>query len=115
MERSSWWVPDEHVVDAVVAGRMCLADLDASDRSWVVATLSEAGHPVTDIAGWLGCSDRQVKRIRALVLTQQMRLVVRERGRAEHAERRRQEAVAHVQRLGTQLAVLTQRPASPAS
>lgn len=110
MNDTRWWEPDTHVVEAVRAGRLGLADLDACERSWVVASLSEAGCPVTDIAAWLGCSTRQVKRIRALVLTQQIRLVVRERHRAEQAERRRQEAVAQAQRLGDELTTLGNRP-----
>lgn len=73
------WIPDEAVVDAVLDGRMSYRDLAVEDSRWVVASLSHRGYSVADIAEWLRCSTRQVKRIRAELVTQVMGAFVAQR------------------------------------
>lgn len=78
------WEPDEAVVDAVLDGRASLTTLEDADRCVVVATLSERGESVEQIADRLDCCTRVVKRLRAAPLT---RTLVRAM-RAEHAQQR---------------------------
>lgn len=72
------WVPDNVIIDAVIAGRIHPSDLDALDKSWTVALLSARGHTVDQIAAWCGWSTRHVKRMRALELTVAMEGLARE-------------------------------------
>lgn len=76
------WEPDEQVVDAVLDGRATLDTLADEDRCVVVATLSERGESVEQIADRLRCCTRVVKRLRAAPLT---RTLVRAM-RAEQAQ-----------------------------
>lgn len=85
-EAAEWWEPDEVILDAVCARRVQLADIDATDQCWVVARLSERGWSTLEIAEAIACSQRQVKRIRAKVLTQQFRRVMRLEGAQEQLE-----------------------------
>lgn len=66
------WAPDEMVTAAVLDGRYRYADLSAEDARWVVADLTHRGHSAHDIADWLACSARQVKRLRADLSTRVM-------------------------------------------
>lgn len=70
------WEPDWHIVDAVIARRRSLTDLDPTDRS------------VADIAAHLGCCTRIVKRIRATPLTAALTYWLEAEERADGAERR---------------------------
>lgn len=74
------WVPDDMITDAVSHGRMAGRDLAPEDERWVVAELSEKGWSTRDIADRLGRTQRHVKRLRAEVLVQVMRLLIAERG-----------------------------------
>ncbi len=76
------WEPDEQVVDAVLDGRATLETRADEDRAVVVATLSERGESVEQIADRLSCCTRVVKRLRAAPLT---RTLVRAM-RAEQAQ-----------------------------
>lgn len=58
------WSPDEHLIDAAIAGRVRGNDLPATDRAWLVAHLTHRGHPNDIIADWLGCSRRTVQMAR---------------------------------------------------
>lgn len=58
------WVPDVNLVDAALAGRIHVADLDAADRAWVVASLTHRGTTTDLIADHLHCSRRLVQQIR---------------------------------------------------
>lgn len=85
---AEWWEPDEVVLEAVRQGRIRLSEIESTEQSWVVARLSESGWSTLQISEALACSQRQVKRIRARVLTQQFRRVWRleaERERLEQA------------------------------
>lgn len=73
------WIPDEAVVDAVLDGRKEYADLGREDSRWVVASLTHRGYSVAEIAEWLRCSTRQVKRVRAELVTQVMGAFAAER------------------------------------
>lgn len=68
------WVPDVNLVDAALAGRLHVANLDAADRAWVVASLTHRGTTTDLIADHLHCSRRLVQQIRrepmAVVVTQ---------------------------------------------
>lgn len=93
------WAPDEMVTDAVLDGRRDYASLSAEDARWVVADLTERGYSSRQIAGWLVCSQRQVKRLRAELVTRVMRAFVRASLDRADAERRRAAAQDHVHRL----------------
>lgn len=58
------WVPDFNLVDAALAGRIHIADLDAADRAWLVAALTHRGTTTDLIADHLHCSRRLVQGIR---------------------------------------------------
>lgn len=77
------WIPDEMVVEAVLDGRLTYATLSTEDSRWVVASLTHRGNSVAEIAEWLRCSTRQVKRVRAELVTQVMGVLLVER--EEHA------------------------------
>lgn len=79
------WKPDRAVTDAVLNGRAEYTSLGHLDRRWVVADLTDRGHSVREIAGWLGCSGRQVNRLRADALTRVMGGLLAERRRANEA------------------------------
>lgn len=64
------WVPDVVLPEAVIAGRVRLADMASEDACYVVAELSRRGESVQQIADRLGCTPRHAKRIRAQALTQ---------------------------------------------
>lgn len=65
------WMPDEQMVASVLAGSgRKMAQLNSSDRSWVVAGLTLAGLTAEDIADRLDCSLRLVRSIRAEDMTQ---------------------------------------------
>ncbi len=81
-------MPDDHVTEAVLDGRRDYRQLSMPDSRWVVAELTHRGYSVREIAGWLKCSTRQVKRVRAELLTEVMGLLAEERERAAQAERR---------------------------
>ncbi|WP_280499406.1 hypothetical protein [Nocardia cyriacigeorgica] len=49
------WNPDQHLIDATIAGRVRGADLESSDRAWLVAHLTHRGHSNENIAAWLRC------------------------------------------------------------
>lgn len=74
------WVPDDMITDAVSHGRVMGRDLAPEDERWVVASLSEKGWSSREIADRLGRTPRHVKRLRAEVLVQVMRLLIAERG-----------------------------------
>lgn len=78
------WTPDEMVTEAVLDGRRSYQDLSVEDSRWVVAELTHQGHPVSQIAAWLGCSTRQVKRVRAELVTQVMQALMEEQQQASH-------------------------------
>ena len=100
----SGWEPDEQVVDAVLDGRAWLDTLEDEDRAVVVATLSERGESVEQIADRLRCCTRVVKRLRAAPLT---RTLVRAM-RAETAQAAA-EAVSHQSRAVSTTEVATLR------
>lgn len=88
------WAPDSALAQGVIAGRWKYGELSHDDRRWVVAELSQRGHSVRKIAGWLGCSERQVKRLRAELATRVMGALLAERRHraeiarvADHAQR----------------------------
>ncbi|RJO71425.1 hypothetical protein D5S18_24965 [Nocardia panacis] len=62
--RQARWHPDEHLIDAAIAGRVHSNDLATSDRAWLVAQLTHRGHPNDTIAAWLHCSRRTVQMAR---------------------------------------------------
>ena len=95
----TWWEPDQNEVDAVMAYRLRLRDLTEESQCYVVAELSELGMTTASIAERMRCSQRQVKRIRSRVLTQQMRLVSRYRLELEHSERKRSDAFLRAEAL----------------
>ncbi|NKY47974.1 hypothetical protein [Nocardia cerradoensis] len=55
------WDPDEHLIDAAIAGRVRGTDLPTTDRAWLVAHLTHRGHTTDTIAAWLHCSRRTVQ------------------------------------------------------
>lgn len=59
------WSPDEHLVDAAIAGRVRGTELDPSTRAWLVATLTARGETTDTIAAWLHCSRRIIQYARA--------------------------------------------------
>lgn len=79
------WHPDSAVTDGVLQGRTEYTELDYMQRRWVVAELTHRGFSVRNIASHLGCSGRQVNRLRADPLAQVMRRLLEERARAEVA------------------------------
>jgi len=91
---SEWWEPDEVILDAVRAGRLTLADIGTTDQAWIVARLSERGWSTLEISEAMACSQRQVKRIRARVLCQQFRRVIR----FEEEQERLEMALARAER-----------------
>lgn len=97
---SQWWQPDEVVVDAVRRGRVDWSTLEEHEQCWVVASLSEDGLGTAPIAEMCSCSQRQVKRLRARILTQQMRIAIR-------AVRQRDEAREAAATARRRLAVVT--------
>ena len=58
------WNPDEHLIDAAIAGRVRSDDLPATDRAWLVAHLTHRGHTNDVIAAWLRCSKRTIQMAR---------------------------------------------------
>lgn len=76
------------MVEAVLDGRYSYVDLARESSQWVVALLSHRGYSVAEIAGWLRCSTRQVKRLRADRVTQVMRAFAAVRVEAAENERR---------------------------
>lgn len=81
------WVPDKHVSEAVIAGRLHFEDLPDVECRWVVADLTVRGYSAARIAEWLQVSSRHVKRLRAEAMTRVMVSLVEENRRAEHLER----------------------------
>ncbi|MEU1550273.1 hypothetical protein [Nocardia sp. NPDC005745] len=59
------WDPDEHLIDAAIAGRVQGGHLPASDRAWLVAQLTHRGYTNEVIAAWLHCSRRTVQNARS--------------------------------------------------
>lgn len=98
-----WWEPDPVVLDAVMDGRLAFRDLDLDSQSWVVAELSERGLTTLLISEKLKCSQRQVKRVRARTLTQQMRLVARLTGERDVALFRVRESSRYVEAVRREL------------
>ena len=89
------WEPDPQVVDAVLDGRAWLDTLDDEDRAVVVATLSERGESVEQIADRLRCCTRVVKRLRAAPLTRTLVRAMRaEQAQAEAESKARRAAGA---------------------
>lgn len=86
------WEPDEAVVDAVLDGRASLTTLEDADRCVVVATLSERGESVEQIADRLDCCTRVVKRVRAAPLTRTLVRAMRAEQAQERAESRARRA-----------------------
>lgn len=80
------WHPDHAVTESVLAGRLKYDDLAHDERRWVVAELSQSGMTVRRIARHLGCSERQVKRLRAELSTRVMAGYLSERARAQDSE-----------------------------
>lgn len=103
------WGPDDQVTEAVLAGRRQYADLSLEDSRWVVADLTHRGYSVAEIAGWLRCSARQVKRVRAELVTQVMEALLREQRRAGDAERRYGSVRGEMKRLRERCMVLEAR------
>lgn len=99
------WEPDPQVVDAVLDGRATLDTLEDDDRAVVVATLSERGESVEQIADRLRCCTRVVKRLRAAPLT---RTLVRAM-RAEAAQRAAESVTHHSRAVSTSEAESLQR------
>lgn len=58
------WNPDANLIDAAIAGRVRGADLEPSDRAWLVAHLTHRGHSNDVIAAWLRCSKRTIQLVR---------------------------------------------------
>lgn len=85
------WEPDWAVPEAVMSRRLRYRDLGNDDRRWAVAELSHRGFSVGEIAGWLDCSTRQVKRVRADLATRVMAAYARERDRADGVTRHRRD------------------------
>lgn len=79
------WYPDQAITEGVLAGRMGYSDLADDERRWVVADLSQRDLTVRSIAHHLGCSERQVKRLRAELSTRVMAAFVGECVRAQDA------------------------------
>lgn len=88
------WEPDEQVVDAVLDGRAALDTLEDADRCVVVATLSERGESVEQIADRLDCCTRVVKRLRAAPLTRTLVRAMRAETAREKAESKARRASA---------------------
>lgn len=63
------WEPDEHLIACARSGGKRMADLDAPDRSWVVAGLTLQGLTADETADLLGCSLRLVRSVRADPMT----------------------------------------------
>ncbi|WP_280245540.1 hypothetical protein [Nocardia abscessus] len=59
------WDPDQHLIDAAIAGRVQGAHLPASDRAWLVAQLTHRGYTNDTIAAWLRQSRRTVQNARS--------------------------------------------------
>ena len=100
------WHPDEALAESVMGGRRKYGELSHDDRRWVVADLSQRGHSVKRIAGWLGCSERQVKRLRAELATQVMGAYLGERRRRAEVARVAQHAQREVRELRDDLEAL---------
>ncbi|MBV9923178.1 MAG: hypothetical protein JOY78_20325 [Pseudonocardia sp.] len=65
------WSPDDQLISAILAGTGAkMSALGDSDRAWVVAGLTLAGHTAEDIADRMACSLRLVRSIRAMDMTQ---------------------------------------------
>lgn len=110
------WEPDEHLIEAAIAGRVRLGDLPRPERAWLVAQLTHAGHTTDTIADWLHCSRRTVQNTRCeavAVLTMRLLASQRATDQAEHRARTAQVTPAavvdlarEVERLKTSRATL---------
>lgn len=78
------WQPDECLVDAALAGRLTVTELDPADKAWLVARLSHRGETADRIAEALHCTRRYIQQIRC----EPMAVVVRELLEAQTAVRR---------------------------
>lgn len=56
---------DTHLIDAAIAGRLRMTELDNVDRQYVVDRLTARGESAEGIASRLHCSQRLVQRIRS--------------------------------------------------
>lgn len=72
------WHPDEVIPRAVAEGRLTGSRLSPEDERWAVAALSEKGWSVKQIASRLERTPRHVKRLRAELVVQVMRLLAAE-------------------------------------
>ncbi len=84
------WEPDEHLVEAAIAGRVRYGQLQPHEKPWLVAQLTAAGHTTDTIAAWLHCSRRTVQMARSEpvgVLTAQLLAAERAQAQAEHLAR----------------------------
>lgn len=59
------WLPDDHLIEAAIAGRVHYDQLPDHDRAWLIAQLSHRGHHNDVIADWLRCSRRTIQNTRA--------------------------------------------------
>ena len=64
-------------------GRKGYRDLSPEDARWAVADLSARGYSLSQIAGWLQCSERHLKRLRAELATQVMITFAEDRNRRD--------------------------------
>lgn len=72
------WRPDEVIPQAVADGRLKGSRLSPEDERWAVAALSEKGWSVNEIASRLERTPRHIKRLRAELAVQVMRLLAAE-------------------------------------
>lgn len=93
------WNPDPMVTESVIDGRRDYYNLGVEDRRWVVADLTHRGYSAARIGEWLGCSMRQVKRLRAELVTQVMMALVDQVREAEAAHRSAAALRSEVRRL----------------
>lgn len=100
------WVPDKHVSEAVIAGRLRFEDLPDVECRWVVADLTVRGYSAARIAEWLQVSSRHVKRLRAEAMTRVMVALVEENRRAERLEREARSMRSEIRSLRELNAVL---------
>lgn len=85
------WEPDPIVSQKVISGAESYHTLSEDNRRWVVADLTMSGYTADMIADWLGCSSRQIKRLRAELATRVMGSLIETRqalGESEQRERR---------------------------
>lgn len=82
-----------------MTGRLALADLSPLDAEWAVADLSRRGHTVAELAQWLRCSPRHVKRIRARESVRLMEAYSLQRAEKERQQQRSDSLHERVRRL----------------